>query len=161
MLKIVNKICDVDFTQMANVYLQSNLEYGRSNCRNGTTWEQLRCGEMNMRDSLCCFLRTKGAILALWDCGGCCVSALRLEPYLDGFLLSCLETAPEACGKGYGTELVKAAAAYIDGRVYSHIHKKNAASLAVHKKASFVICADHARLLDGTVSQAYYTLCKE
>lgn len=161
MLKIVNKICDVDFTQMANVYFQSNLEYGRSNCRSGTTWEQLRCGEMYMRDSLCSFLQTNGAILALWDCDGSCVSALRLEPYLDGFLLSCLETAPEACGKGYATELVKEIALYVSERIYSHIHKTNAASLTVHRKAGFVICADHARLLDGTVSQAYYTLCRE
>lgn len=165
MLQLIRSIREMDFAQLIQVYSQSNLEYGKRHCRNGTYWEQLRCGEAYMRESVSSFLREQGTMVALWSPEGRAVTGLRLQPYHDGMLLSCLETAPEARGKGYaGALLCHTLSCLSDGSslaVYSHIKKDNAVSLAVHQRAGFRICADHAVLLDGSVSRGYYTLCSQ
>ena len=108
------------------------------------------------------FFCVPGAFYAVWTDNARYVSALRMEPYEDGFLLSGLETAPDARMKGYATKLLQAVKEYIDCTirlpVYSHIHKGNTASLALHRKCGFTQHSDFGRLIDGTVSCNYYTL---
>lgn len=87
------------------------------------------------------------------------VSAMRIEAHLDGWLLSGLETHPEHRGAGYAGELINQVLLQLcDGPVYVHIHKKNTASLAVHRRCGFEILSDYGKLLDGTVSREYCTL---
>lgn len=108
------------------------------------------------------FFCASGAFYAVWTESGRYVSALRMEPYHDGFLLSGLETVPEERGRGYAAKLLHAVQEYVARTnhlpVYSHIHKRNAVSLTLHCKCGFAQISDFAWLIDGTVSGNYYTL---
>ena len=87
------------------------------------------------------------------------MSAVRMEPHLDGWLLSGLETHPEHRSAGNAEELINQVLLHVcNGPVYVHVHKKNPASLAVHKKCGFEVISDYGKLLDGTVSREYCTL---
>ena len=104
------------------------------------------------------FFSADNALYALWSLEGRYVSALRIESYRDGYLLSGLETAPQDRRKGYAKCLIEAVCReYIP--IYSHVHKKNAASIALHQACGFVPVLDYGVLLDGTVSYNYLTLC--
>ena len=108
------------------------------------------------------FFRTKGAVYCIWVLNGCYVSALRLEPYADGMVLAGLKTAKDAWGKGYATALIRSAMEWLGtGKVYSHIHHYNKASIAVHQRCGFRKISDTARLLDGSVSSEIGTYLLE
>ena len=158
MLRIVDSFSKLNMDELLAVYEQRNLEYGRSVAPSGSQWEQLRWGEDHMRQYLMDFLNEVDTRLALWYAEDACVAALRLEVYSDGYLVSGLETAPNARRRGYGTSLLLAVAKWFPEPIYSHVSKRNHGSLSVHKAAGFVVSCDHARLLDGTVSQNYFTL---
>lgn len=102
-----------------------------------------------------CFFRTPGAVYCIWQEGQRYVSALRLEPYNDGRLLTALQTAPDCRGNGYAGSLVRAVLAwqkaYGGGKIYSHIENRNAPSIAVHVECGFRKISDHAVYLDGSV----------
>ena len=108
------------------------------------------------------FFCSPGAFYAIWTENNRYVSALRMEPFEDGFLLSGLETASNERNKGYATKLLQAVVEYATDTnrlpIYSHIHKRNAVSLALHLKCGFTLFRDCGRLIDGTVSGNYYTL---
>lgn len=162
MLKIIRNIRDVDFQQLIPVYEESNIKYGIRNCPHGSIWEQLRLGEEFLRRDITDFLANQEGILALWVADGCVKAALRLEPFYDGLLISCLETAPGARGKGVATRLIShVVEQYCNQKVYAHIHKNNIVSMKAHQKNGFVVVNDSARLLDGTVTNAYNTLIRE
>ena len=98
----------------------------------------------------------------MWISGGRYIAALRVEPYRDGYLITGLETAPDARRKGYATKLLQGVIAHLkdEGKVpvYSHVDKGNHASMAVHKKCGFQILYDYGVYLDGSVFQTSYTL---
>lgn len=99
------------------------------------------------------FFQTKGAVYCVWVQDGQYVSALRLEPYEDGMVLAGLETAPDARGRGYATELIHAAMEWFgNGKVYAHIHHRNLPSVRVHQRCGFRKIADYAQFLDGSIS---------
>lgn len=108
------------------------------------------------------FYRTKGACCLVWYENGIAVSALRLEPYRDGYLLCGLETAPQDRGRGYAGKLISACVDHLVAKnvthLYSHVHKRNRISLRLHEKYSFIIISDTGALLDGSVSSMYFTL---
>lgn len=101
------------------------------------------------------FFRVTGAFYAVWELEGRYVSALRVEPYRDGYLIEALETRPEVRGKGYAKNLLNGVlqcdAIPSEGNVYAHIHKNNRASLAVHKACGFERILEHAVFIDGSV----------
>lgn len=109
------------------------------------------------------FFRTSGAVLAAYSDCGKYVSALRLEPYKDGYLLSGLETAPEHRRKGFARRLVTEVIVHCCeagiSRLYSHIHKQNIPSKDLHISVGFSVIRKDAVLLDGTFSDQYETLC--
>ncbi len=105
------------------------------------------------------FFTQPGAMLAVWKAQGIYVSALRLEPYRDGLLLTGLETHPEHRGRGYAQELLGAVLSR-EGKVYSHVDKRNLISLHVHQKAGFQIISDTAVYLDGSADSKCWTLCR-
>ncbi len=116
--------------------------------------------EMSFFDDLSDFFSQKKAFYCIWQDGDY-VSALRLEPYGDGLLLSGLETKPDCRSRGYAKLLLKAVLSLEEvkswGKVYSHIHKRNIISQKLHKKMHFEKISDTAVLLDGTVSAFYET----
>lgn len=140
MLKLVYKMKDLPFGQLMQIYSE---EYDAE-------------AQQDFYDYLrSCFFRTDGAVYALWLEGDQAVSALRLEPWKDGLLLTGLETAPDRRNCGYALCLLRAALQWQrergNVRVYSHIHKQNSASIHLHEKCGFRRISDTAAYLDGSV----------
>lgn len=160
MLRFIRSVGEVNFSQLMSIYEESNFEYGRKYSHSSNPWEQLRVGEEFLREDIAAFLKEENRILALWHAEGRPVSAMRLEPYADGLLLTCLETAREARGRGAAKNLILHTICYFDKqKIYSHVREDNAISLAVHQSSGFRVVKDYAVLLDGTVSHLFYTLC--
>ena len=158
MLKMIESFDQVNMSQLLAVYAQSNIQQGFSCMPNGSQWERARTGEDAMRVYIIDFIKTSGTKLAVWVEDGAYVSVLRLEPYANGYLLTGLETMPDARCKGYATRLINAVLEIVPECIYSHVCKSNKVSLTVHQNAGFRILYDYGRLLDGTVSCSYYTL---
>lgn len=92
---------------------------------------------------------------------GMYVSALRLEGYNDGLLLNAIMTDSAFRRKGYASRVMEEALRNTKGPVYSHIHRKNKASIELHKKFGFVRLYDFSVLLDGTVSSDHITYIRK
>ena len=163
MLKIIRSMKDLDFGLLMDVYEESNRASGRKYHSHLSENQQLMQAEQDHYGFLRQFFRDGKSFYAVWAPGGRYKAALRIDPYRDGLLLEGLETAPAARGQGNATALVKVVLTYLEEQdclpVYSHVHKKNMASLALHKSAGFQIIKDHAIFLDGSVSNDAYTLC--
>ena len=148
MLKLIYSMAELDTEQLLAVY-------------KGQNWNEADFLSYLRED----FFREKGSFYAVWieDCRY--RAAVRFCPYKDGLLLHSLETAPDYRRKGYAFLLLLQVLNYLrttDCRtVYSHIEKRNAASLVLHKKCGFEIISDSATYLDGTVTQYRYTLRKQ
>ena len=163
MLKIIHSMSSLRFSELMQVYREGNLENGAELYSRQTPELQLRNAEMDFYHYLnSVFFCQKDSCYAIWEVDGCYTSALRLEPCLDGLLLCALETAPEARRRGYAFSLIQSVQAYLKARgcdvIYSHVSKKNAASLAVHKKCGFEVIKDCAVYSDGSVLHASVTL---
>ena len=110
------------------------------------------------------FFKTENAFYAVWLEAGEYVSALRLEPYKDGYLLAGLQTHCKRRNNGYAESLV---GAVIDNmkecnkylKIYAHVKKDNVASIRVHEHCGFKKIADLAVYIDGSVASDAYTFC--
>ena len=158
MLLAIKHILDVDISALAFVYDQTIKANGKDRRFSANTHEDQQVFIDDLRD----FLKIPDSNLFVWVADDRYVSAVRLEPFQDGVLISYLETAPTERGKGYGRTLVKESIDCLVGqgiqRIYSHVGKKNKPSLRIHLDNGFQIHEEYAKLLDGTVSQNYYTL---
>ena len=162
MLHLADKLHRLNFGKLMAVYEEGNLENGSYLWPDLSRGQQLLQAEQAFHQYLAeAFFPTPGAVYAIWEEAGEYVSALRLEPYEDGLLLEALETAPEQRRKGYGEKLLRAVLEAFPQRIYSHVSKKNTASLAVHQKCGFVRILDHARYIDGSVAHSAVTLCRK
>lgn len=163
MLKVFSSPKGLNKAQLLNVYEQSIHDAGKQNYAHLPENLQLLNAEKDLLLYIDLFLADKRAIIAVWAAEGAYVAALRAEQYNDGFLLSGLETAPAERHKGYATALVKELQSYLSQTghytLYSHVDKKNKASLRVHEKCGFSCILEHAVYLDGSVSRKAYTLC--
>lgn len=134
MLKIAYRAAELDLGQLCRVYEQSCAEAGAQKYPHLGSNEQFLAAQQDLYGQVRCFYNIKNAFYAVWIEDGSYVSALRIEPYKDGLLLTGLETAPEARGRGYATSLAEAVLLELSEKgtvsVYSHIQKRNAASLA-------------------------------
>lgn len=149
MLKICNKFSELDFDRLLKVY---DLD----------TYEQNSLA-IELYDYLHqVFFRDKDAFYALWKIESNYVSALRMEPYQDGYLITAVQTTKSERRKGYAECLLRAVVSSLqilgNCPIYVHIHKKNVASIQLHMKCGFTITADHAVFIDGTASAGSYTL---
>ena len=85
-----------------------------------------------------------------------------MEPYRDGLLLEALETAPGWRRMGYAVRLIQAVQQMLEQqgsvRIYSHVSKKNTASLKTHLRCGFEIYLDYAAYIDGSVNRRAHTL---
>ncbi len=111
------------------------------------------------------FFRTPGAVLALWEANGTYASALRLEPYKDGLLLEALETIPDRRKLGCAAALIQAVQAHLASlgpvKLYSHVSKRNVASMRTHETCGFTQLSDHAIYINGSVDCRCCTLLYE
>ena len=163
MLYIVKNLKELDFSQLMAVYEEGNLENGAE------LWPELPEGLRLIRAEQAfhqylreCFFCTPEAVYCIWQEGGRYVSALRLEPYQDGLLLEALETAPDCRRKGYAFALMEAVLGeYGAQKIYSHVSKRNKASLRTHENCGFRKVLDYAVYVDGSVRHNAVTLCRE
>ena len=155
MLLIMKRLEELDFSALMDVYIEGNLEKAEEYGDGG-----LLRAEWEFRDYLReDFFRQQDAFYAVWEEKGKYVSALRLEPHKDGWLLEALETAPDRRRKGYAKMLIGAVLELMGQTiVYSHVSKRNEASLRTHYACGFRKCLDYVVYLDGSVSRRAVTL---
>lgn len=160
MLLLAEKMSQLDFGKLMEVYTEGNRENGEDFYPDAPPYRQILLAEEAFYQYLReVFFRTEGAFYAVWIQEGQYVSALRLEPYRDGLLLEALETAPELRRRGYAAELIRAVLATVgDKPVYSHVSKRNTASLKTHASCGFQRILEHAACIDGSVLQNQCTL---
>lgn len=163
MLKLIHSISGLRFSNLMEVYSESNTMNGMEQYAHLADVEQLNAAEMDFYHYLhSVFFRQENSFYAVWEASGKYLSALRVEPYLEGYLLCALETHPLERGKGYARNLIQGVTRYLaeqgSGIIYSHVSKKNGASLGVHRACGFEIIKDHAVYSDGSVLSNNYTL---
>ena len=153
-------MAELDFERLMAVYREGNRENALDLYPDMPVEAAQRRAEQDFREYLQeDFFVHKGACYCVWEESGQYLSALRLEPWQDGLLLEALETHPDFRKQGYAKKLILAVQLELTGkRVYSHVSKKNKASLATHQSCGFSIIRDFVRMLDGTVSSRSWTL---
>ena len=163
MLLVVEKLKDLSFSQLMDVYEEGNRENAEELWPNLDPAQQILLAEQEFYQYLRqVFFPTENARYYIWEEKGHYVSALRLEPYRDGMLLEALETAPSQRKKGYAVQLIQAVqTACPEQKLYSHVSKRNTASLGTHEKCGFRRIADYAVYADGSVNSRSFTLCWE
>ena len=162
MLIMIDKLEDVNFRQLMEIYAETNCAYGRTRYSRLHENLQIIYAEQDFYAYLKVFFSDKLSRYAVWSEDGAYKAALRLEIYDDGLLLSALETAPESRGKGCASLLIQAVLLELQkggsGKLYSHIAKTNIKSLSVHQKCGFRILSEHAVFLDGSFHEDHFTL---
>lgn len=163
MFLTVYKMRDLSFSQLMAVYEEGNRENAEEFWPGMEEGQRILRAEQEFHQYLQeIFFPTEGAVYCIWEERGNYVSALRLEPYRDGLLLEALETKPDQRKRGYAVQLIRAVQAqYPDARIYSHVSKKNTASLKTHEKCGFQRILEHAVYADGSVTSRSCTLCWE
>lgn len=166
MLKIARTLEELSFEKLMKIYIEDNRERGAELWPEQPEEDRLAQAEAGFRRYLETeFYSKPGGVYALWEAEGKYASALRLEPYRDGLLMEALGTAPEERRKGYASALIRAVQDWLgkQGKVklYSHVGKKNAASLSVHERCGFVPILDYAVYGDGTENPRAYTMLFE
>ena len=131
MLIIAKKLHQLRFSQLMDVYLEGNTENGRE------FWPELSEGEQLQ----------------------------RAEQDFYNYLNDVFFAAPDRRRKGYAATLLSAVRGYLadqgGAKVYSHVGKRNEASLAVHQKEGFHRISEQAVYVDGSVNNRCCTLCIE
>jgi len=163
MLIVAKRMGELSFGKLMEVYREGNLENGQELWPDEPTDRQIALAEQEFYQYLQqVFFKTDGARYLIWEEGGSYISALRLEPYRDGLLLAALETLPEMRRKGFGKKLVHAALEQTgDIKIYSHVNKKNCASLRTHETCGFERILEYAVYADGSINDRCCTLCRQ
>ena len=161
MLHIAKAMNQLNFSALMEVYEEGNRENGED------LWPELSEGlrllnaeqafHQYLRE---CFFTTPDAVYCIWLEEDRYVSALRLEPYQDGLLLEALETAPAYRRKGCAAALIRAVLeVFGTQKIYSHVSRRNTASLRTHESCGFYRVLDHAVYADGSVMRNHVTFC--
>ena len=155
MLLIMKRLEELDFSALMDVYIEGNREKAEEYGDGGLLQAEREFFDYLRED----FFRQKDAFYAVWQVAGRYVSALRLEPYGDGWLLEALETAPNHRKQGYAKALMAEVLDMMgESVVYSHVSRRNEASLRTHYSCGFQKHLDHVVYLDGSVSNRAVTL---
>lgn len=161
MLRVFHRFREMDFEKLMAVYQEGNLENAQAFFPNDLPEVQLNKAQDAFAEYLReDFFRVKGAFYAVWEAENRYISALRMEPFEDGLLLEALETMPGYRRKGYAAKIICAVLKALPAgtTVYSHVHKRNTASLATHRHCGFQEALEYARYVDGTVSRYACTM---
>lgn len=155
MLLIAKQLAELDFPALMDIYIEGNREKADEYGDGGLLQAEREFYDYLRED----FFRQRDAFYAVWVEQGKYVSALRLEPYKDGWLLEALETAPDHRKRGCAKALMGSVLEMMGQSViYSHVSKRNEASLRTHYACGFVKHLDHVVYLDGSVSHSGITL---
>ena len=161
MLLIARSMREIDFSQLMAVYEEGNLENAGELYPDLPIGQKLLHAEQDFYQYLHHdFFTAEGAYYAIWQEKDIYVSALRIEPYKDGVLLEALETHPQHRRQGFAERLIRAVLP-MEKKIYSHVGKRNAASLRVHEKCGFQRVSEQAVYIDGSVNNKCCTLCCE
>jgi len=163
MLEVIKSLSELPFGELMSVYEEGNRENGAECYPDLSANLQLLEAEQDFYAYLKCFFRQQDSFYALWRQDGELVSALRIEPYQDGWLLAALETKPDCRNHGYAKRLLHALLAYVEETnrlpVYSHISKQNISSQKVHLSCDFREILPYAVYADGTTNDSCHTYC--
>lgn len=159
MLLIAHSLKELSFDKLMELYKSDNLERASKEYPNLSPYRGLERIEDEfysyLQDG---FFRQRGARYFILMEEDRYISAMRIEPYLDGVLINALETALDYRRQGYGELLFRQSLSLLNnegaGKVYSHIYRNNKASSNLHKKCGFTLAYPYARFLDGTTSSA-------
>ena len=157
MLQIIRSINHLDLREITQIYEDAGFDSTPSG------FKQLKSHDRQKVSNIYeCFydLFRLGGFCGLWIVDGRVVSAVRAECFEDGYLISGLVTRIEYRGNGYASNLLSGVVDAAGKKCYSHVDKRNKASLLVHRKCGFQHMSDFAYLLDGTVTTNAYTLVK-
>ena len=164
MLYMFSAIKQIRFDQLMAVYLQSNTIDG-AEFAHLSVHQQILEGEQRHYAFLKEFFQMPGSYCAVWAPEGQYEAALRTEPYKDGYLIEAVETRPESRRKGYAKSLLQQVLAWLEAQgvttVYSHIDRRNTASVRLHRSCGFEVILDHAVYIDGSVDRQADTYCKK
>lgn len=163
MLLIYDHLKDLSFSKLMTVYEEGNKENGEELWPDMEESRRILRAEQEFYQYLRqVFFPTANARYFVWEESGDYVSALRLEPYRDGLLLEALETAPTMRKRGYAVKLIRAVQEFCPGaKIYSHVSKRNVASLKTHEDCGFRRIAENAVYSDGSITSRSCTLCWE
>ena len=161
MLEIITSIRQLRVGKLLQVYEESIQKAGQNLYPYLEINRQLLEAEQDFYDYLNWFLRIPGSLYAVWALNDRYCAALRIEPYIDGVLLTGLETAPDSRRKGYASALIKETLQHLSQagihKVYSHISNQNLPSLSTHQKCGFRKISDESEYIDGTKDDRAYT----
>ena len=163
MFCIARNLGQLSFGKLMEVYREANQEHGAEVAPGEPEERQIALSEQDffayLHDS---FFTRPDAVYCILEQDKRYVSALRLEPYMDGLLLEALETAPNQRQKGYAVQLIQSAQQMLEQqgsvRIYSHVSKKNLPSLKTHFHCGFEVYQHYAAYIDGSVNDRAYTL---
>ena len=162
MLHIIDSRNTLPFDALMKIYKEGNEENGAARYPHLPSAEQIIEAEQDFYAYLKAFFQQPDSHYFLWEADGDYVSALRLEPFSDGYLIAALETEPSHRNMGYGKALLGAVIQWVEAHnpmpVYSHISRQNGVSLAVHKAVGFIEYLPYCRYTDGSVSHNATTL---
>lgn len=160
MLIIAENLNALDFEQLMDIYIEGNQENAEEFWPELPYGERLERAKKGFRQYLeTGFFSKDGARYMIWEIKGKYICALRLEPFQDGLLMEALETIPGERRKGHASNLIHSVQAWLGhGKIYSHVSKRNTASLATHARCGFEKYLDHSVYSDGTVNEKAYTM---
>lgn len=162
MLYIAREMRQLDETKLMALYEESHRKAGAREYSMEAPDRQLLLTEADSADYLRqVFFSQPGASCCIWLEENQYLSALRLEPYQDGLLITALETHPLRRSQGFGKSLLQAVQATVaeesDLPLYSHIHKKNLPSQQLHRTCGFQVQLPYARYISGETSRSAET----
>lgn len=154
MLLVCDRLSGLNWSELMAVYAEGVAENGREFYPELPEMQQILQSEQDFYDYLKRdFFRCRQERYCIWVENGRYVSALRLHPFEDGLLIEGLETRPEDRKKGFASELLRAVLNEIGKqKVYSHISRRNRASIATHHKFGFRKFLDYARYCGGEIN---------
>ena len=161
MLLRFDSMKNLDFSALMDIYEEGNRQNAAELFPNESEFRGIALAEEDFRQYLReCFFTAPQAVYWVWTENGRYVSALRTEPYQDGLLLEALETKPDQRRNGHAVRLIAAVLAELPTgtMLYSHVNKKNEASLRTHMACGFERIRNYAVYADGSVMNNAYTL---
>lgn len=163
MLQLFYKLKDLSFGKLMTLYSESNC----LNAKELYSELDMNAALLKVEEAFYQYLHddffpTTGAIYAVWEENGIYISALRLESYRDGLLLEALETHPEYRNKGFAKKLINDVLKNLKKQgsvvLYSHVSKRNTASLKTHFSCGFQKISEEASYIDGSVTDRACTM---
>lgn len=166
MFRAYKSLHEINFSQLMVVYQESN----RQNARELYHYDDMNVALLRVEQNFYSYLKEDffqidGSFYGIWEQGQAYISALRMEPYKDGWLLTGLETAPDYRNRGLAKSLINASVSYLSKygnvKIYSHVLKTNKVSLKTHASCGFKKVLDYAAYIDGSVLYNSVTLLYE